>query len=286
MSNKKAKNVPQPKVGKERLDKLVYTLGLSDSREQAARMIMAGLVVVDDHRVDKAGKVVSINARIRIKDRLPFVSRGGYKLQHAVEVFRLDVAGKVCLDIGASTGGFTDVLLQHDARLVYAVDVGESLLHHSLVTHPRVRNIVKTNFRTIEFSTIGERVDIIVGDLSFISLRLIFPSMVQFVHDATVVVVLIKPQFEADRGTPMKHGILRDLAVHEGIIMQTLRFAASSGLSMVGLAPSPILGGKGNREYLCCLKVCRGGINIEGDADRCIQTIVSGVVHDDLCYNL
>ncbi len=282
---------PKGKAGKERLDKLVHTLGLSESREQAAKMIMAGLVVVDDHRVDKAGKLVSTTSHVRLKSRLPFVSRGGYKLAHGVSVFGLEPRGKRCLDIGSSTGGFTDVLLQGGASQVYCVDVGESLLHHSIESHPNVCSIPKTNFRTIDFATIGETLDIIVGDLSFISLRLIFPSIVQFLHaetssrPSTTVVMLIKPQFEADRGTPMRHGILKDLSVHEKIILQVLRYAEESQLCLTGLTPSPVLGGKGNREYLCCLKACSGGIKI-GENEDYIRTIIHGVVYEDLCYNL
>lgn len=235
---------------KERLDLLLVEYGLAESKDHAARLIMAGLAVVDDHRVDKAGQLINRDAVVRLKETLPYVSRGGLKLEKAVDSFKVDFKEKIVLDIGSSTGGFTDIALQNGAEKVFAVDVGTNQLHEKLRRDPRVISLEQTNFRTIDFSTIGETVDIIVSDVSFISLELIIPSAIQFCHKATEAVFLIKPQFEADKHEIGKNGIVTEINVHKRVLERIIGYTIDKGFGFFGLAPSPIKGAKGNVEYL------------------------------------
>ena len=240
---------------KVRLDQLVFEQGFTESRERARTTIMSGLVFVNGQRVDKPGTAVSPDAKIEVHgDALPFVSRGGFKLDKALKVFPIDPAGKVCIDCGASTGGFTDVLLQHGARKVYSVDVGYGQLAWKLRNDPRVVNLERTNLRYITAEEIPEPIDLAVMDVSFISIKLILPSLKPLLKENADLVCLIKPQFEAGREDVGKKGVVRDSEVHARVIRDILSFAPQIGLSPVGLDYSPIRGPEGNIEFICHLK--------------------------------
>ena len=240
---------------KVRLDQLVFDLGLTESRERAKTTIMSGLVFVDGQRADKPGMQVSADAQVEVKGAaLPYVSRGGFKLEKALKVFPIDVKGKRCIDCGASTGGFTDVLLQNGAEKVYSVDVGYGQLAWSLRNDERVVNMERTNIRYISDEQIPELLDIAVMDLSFISIKLVLPAVVSVLKDGAQLACLIKPQFEAGKDEVGKKGVVRDKAVHLSVIESVLDFAPTIGLTVMGLDFSPIKGPEGNREYLCYMK--------------------------------
>ena len=240
---------------KVRLDQLVYEQGFTESRERAKTTIMSGLVFVNGQRVDKPGTAVDPTARIEVHgEALPFVSRGGFKLDKALKVFPVDPAGKVCIDCGASTGGFTDVLLQHGAAKVYAVDVGYGQLAWKLRTDERVVNLERCNLRYIEKEQISDPIDLAVMDVSFISIRLVLPAVKQLLKPGADYICLIKPQFEAGRDEVGKKGVVRDEHVHERVVQEILDFAESIGFSVLGLDFSPIKGPEGNIEYICHLK--------------------------------
>ena len=240
---------------KVRLDQLVFDLGLTESRERAKTTIMSGLVFVNGQRVDKPGTAVDPEARIEVHgEALPFVSRGGFKLDKALAVFPVDPAAKVCLDCGASTGGFTDVLLQHGAKKVYAVDVGYGQLAWKLRTDERVVNLERCNLRYITREQIPEPIDLAVMDVSFISIKLVIPAVKALLRPDADFICLIKPQFEAGREEVGKKGVVRDSAVHARVIRDILDFVPTAGLTAVGLDYSPIKGPEGNIEYLCHLK--------------------------------
>ena len=242
---------------KLRLDQLVFEQGLTESRERAKTTIMSGLVFVNGQRVDKPGTAVPSDAKIEIRgEALPFVSRGGFKLDKALKVFPIDPTDKVYIDCGASTGGFTDVLLQHGAKRVYAVDVGYGQLAWKLRTDPRVVNLERTNLRYITAEQIPEPIDLAVMDVSFISIKLVLPSVKALLKENADLVCLIKPQFEAGREDVGKKGVVRDSEVHARVIRDILSFAPQIGLSAVGLDYSPIRGPEGNIEYICHLKNC------------------------------
>ncbi len=244
---------------KQRLDQLIFELGYTESRERAKTTIMSGLVFVNGNRVDKPGTAVSPDARIEVRgEALPFVSRGGFKLDKALKVFPVDPAGKICLDCGASTGGFTDVLLQHGAARVYAVDVGYGQLAWKLRTDDRVVNLERTNLRYITKDQIPDAIDLAVMDVSFISIRLIIPAVRQLLRPDAEIVCLIKPQFEAGREDVGKKGVVRDSEVHVRVVEEILSFAEDEGLSVMGVDYSPIRGPEGNIEYICHLKNCAG----------------------------
>ena len=240
---------------KIRLDQLVFDLGLTESRERAKTTIMSGLVFVDGQRADKPGMQVSPDANVEVRGAaLPYVSRGGFKLEKALKVFPIDVNGKVCIDCGASTGGFTDVLLKNGAAKVYSVDVGYGQLAWSLRNDERVVNMERTNIRYISSEQIPEPLDICVMDLSFISVKLVLPAVCALLKDDAQLVCLIKPQFEAGREEVGKKGVVRDKAVHLSVIESVLSFAPTVGMTVMGLDFSPIKGPEGNREYLCYMK--------------------------------
>lgn len=263
---------------KERLDVLLVNRQLFDSREKAKRAIMAGTVFVDGERVDKAGFMCSPNSQITVKsDPIPYVSRGGLKLEKALKVFDIGLDGLTCVDVGASTGGFTDVMLKNGAKKVYAVDVGYGQLAWSLRNDPRVVCMEKTNFRYVKPEDIGEPVDFGTADVSFISLRLILPPLKAVLKEDGRVVCLIKPQFEAGREKVGKKGVVRDPAVHEEVIAAIMDTAKSLGFSVEGLSWSPIKGPEGNIEYL--LYLCNGHTHEEPDID--IKEIV-GKAHQEL----
>ena len=240
---------------KVRLDQLVYDLGYAESRERAKTTVMSGLVYVNGQKADKPGMPVDPEAKIEVRgEALPFVSRGGFKLDKALKVFPVNPAGKVCIDCGASTGGFTDVLLQHGAARVYAVDVGYGQLAWKLRTDERVINLERTNLRYLSREQIPELMDLAVMDVSFISIRLILPVVKEFLKPGADYICLIKPQFEAGREEVGKKGVVRDPAVHEEVVRGILEFASSIGFSVMGLDYSPIKGPEGNIEYICHLK--------------------------------
>ena len=240
---------------KIRLDQLVFDLGLTESRERAKTTIMSGLVFVNGQRADKPGMQVPPDANVVIKGAaLPYVSRGGFKLEKALKVFPADPADKVCIDCGASTGGFTDVLLQNGAKKVYSVDVGYGQLAWSLRQNERVVNMERTNIRYISSEQIPEPIDMAVMDLSFISIKLVLPAVCSLLKDGGDLVCLIKPQFEAGREEVGKKGVVRDKGVHLSVIESILNFAPSVGMTVMGLDFSPIKGPEGNIEYLCYMK--------------------------------
>lgn len=237
---------------KTRLDLLLVERGLFPSREKARAAIMAGEVLADEIKIDKAGAQVRADCAIRLLgQRLPYVSRGGLKLEKAISVFDLDLTGKTVIDIGSSTGGFTDCCLQNGAYRVYAVDVGTNQLAWKLRSDPRVRVLEKTNARLLDRSIIDDDADMLVADVSFISLTLALPAAVQrLLKPGGEAVCLIKPQFEAGREAVGKGGIVRDRAVHRRVIEKIAAAFADMGLAPAGLDHSPITGADGNIEYL------------------------------------
>ena len=236
---------------KVRLDQLVFDQGLSESRERAKAIIMSGVVYVNGQRADKPGAQVAPDVNIEVRgNTLPYVSRGGFKLEKALKVFPVDPTGMTCIDCGASTGGFTDVLLKSGAAKVYAVDVGYGQLAWSLRNDARVISMERTNVRYITAEQIPEPLDLAVMDLSFISVKLILPAVCPLLKDDAEVVCLIKPQFEAGREEVGKKGVVRDPAVHREVIAKVMDFAALLHFSVLGLTWSPIKGPEGNIEYL------------------------------------
>jgi len=239
---------------KVRLDQLVFDLGYTESRERAKTTIMSGLVFVNGQRADKPGMNVMPDAQIEVRgNALPFVSRGGFKLDKALKVFPIDASDKICIDCGASTGGFTDVLLQHGAKKVYAVDVGYGQLAWKLRNDERVVNLERTNLRYVTEEQIPEVLDMAVMDVSFISIKLVLPAVKALLKDGADIVCLIKPQFEAGKEQVGKKGVVRDLAVHREVIHSILDFVPGIGLTVKGLDYSPIKGPEGNIEYICHL---------------------------------
>jgi 23S rRNA (cytidine1920-2'-O)/16S rRNA (cytidine1409-2'-O)-methyltransferase len=239
---------------KQRLDLLVVEKGLAPSRQRARALIMAGKILVDARRIDKPGTQVPVDAAVSLKgEDLAYVSRGGLKLEGALRAMDLDVRDWVCLDVGASTGGFTDCLLQHGARKVYAVDVGYGQLAWKLRQDERVVPIERTNIRHMAAGLLPEPVDLVTIDTSFISLKIVVPAVLKFIKPGGMVLALIKPQFEAGKGNVGKGGVVRDSALHQQIITDLGRFFESHGLAGGPVVPSPILGPKGNQEYLMLL---------------------------------
>lgn len=236
---------------KQRLDVLMHDRGLAPTREKARGMIMAGEVLVNGLPVDKPGTRVSTDAAILLKGKPRFVSRGGEKLAHALMVFGLDVSGCVCADVGASTGGFTDCLLQNGAARVYAIDVGYGQLDYTLRQDPRVIVIERTNARYLE--KLDEPVNLVVMDASFISLKLLLPVVKGWLSPQGDVIPLIKPQFEAGKQDVGKGGVVRDPRIHKRVLEQVLISARDQGFAIKGLTVSPIKGPAGNTEFLAWL---------------------------------
>lgn len=236
---------------KKRLDVALLERGFAESREKAKALIMAGQVYVNNQKVTKSGETVKEGDCLEVRgDKLPFVSRGGLKLQKAVERFSLDLADCVCMDIGASTGGFSDCMLQHGAKKVYAIDVGYGQLAWKLRADPRVVNLERTNFRYVTRELIPEEIDFASVDVSFISLRLIVPVMRELLRDGGKAVCLIKPQFEAGRDKVGKKGVVREQRVHVEVVEGIVAFLLDSGFSVHALDYSPVKGPQGNIEYL------------------------------------
>ncbi|MFW5433107.1 TlyA family RNA methyltransferase [Paenibacillus apiarius] len=239
-------------IPRERIDVLLVEQGYYDSREKAKKAIMAGLVYTNEERIEKAGMKVPRDVSIKVKGALhPYVSRGGLKLEKAIRQFGLSFDGSVMLDIGASTGGFTDCALQNGASQVYAIDVGYNQLDWSLRNDERVHVMERTNFRYMEPEHLkGPQPDTATIDVSFISLKLILPPLKRLLASGGRVVALIKPQFEAGREKVGKSGVVRDPNTHEQVLRDVLDFAASIGFHLEGLTYSPITGGEGNIEFL------------------------------------
>lgn len=241
---------------KTRLDLLLVARGLAPTREKAQAMILAGLVSVEGRRAEKAGEGVPEDAEVEVAGPPhPYVSRGGVKLAHALDHFGLDPAGRTCLDVGASTGGFTDCLLQRGAARVYAVDVGYGQLDARLRADPRVVVREKVNARNLSAADVPEPVDLAVADVSFISLRLILPAIVARLAPGAAVVVLVKPQFEAGRGEVPRGGVVTSEETRRRVVAEIEAAGRELGLEVLGAVPSPILGARGNAEFLVGFRV-------------------------------
>lgn len=241
-------------MSKVRADVLLFELGRVESREKAKRLIMSGEVFIKTQRVEKPGQLIDENAEIYVKSKgLKYVSRGGFKLEKAIDLFNIDLNDKICCDIGASTGGFTHCMLLNGAKKVYAIDVGTNQLDYKLRVDDRVISMEKTNFRTFDTNSI-EQVDFLSIDVSFISLELILPNAYKILKDNGAVVALIKPQFEAGKENVGKKGLVKDKEVHKQVIEKIIDVSNRLNFSVQGLTTSPIRGMTGNKEFLIYLK--------------------------------
>ena len=263
---------------KERLDVILVNNGLASSRHNAKRTIMAGLVTVDGIVETKSGQKFDVDSEFKVKDKLlKYVSRGGLKLEKAIQSFNIKLNGCYAVDMGASTGGFTDCMLMNGALKVYALDVGYGQLDYKLRVDPRVINMEKTNIRYLDTTLIEEPIDFISIDVSFISLRHMFPVASEILKDAGAVMCLIKPQFEAGREQVGKKGIVRDSKIHVEVIENVISYASDNGLYPHGLDYSPVKGTKGNIEYLLYLK------KTESSEEISPQEVVN-IAHGELDY--
>lgn len=259
---------------KVRIDQLLVERGLAPSREKAQALLMAGEVWVGGERVDKAGAKVAAEAEIELRGRgLPFASRGGLKLEKALDAFGIDPAGMVAVDLGASTGGFTDCLLQRGAARVHAVDVGRGQLHMKLQQDPRVVVRDRTNARHLKPEDLGEPADLVTLDLSFISLELVLPAARDLLRPDGLVLALVKPQFEAGPAKVGKGGVVRDPAVHREVLLRVLRAAHALGLDLFALTWSPVRGPAGNIEFLAGFRrrTAELGADLEGRIARVVE---------------
>lgn len=264
---------------KIRLDQYLVQHGLIQSRERAKALIMAGVVFVDEQKVDKAGEMIKEDAKVEVRGHdIGYVSRGGLKLEKAMKVFPLTPSGKVCMDIGASTGGFTDCMLQNGAVKVYAVDVGYGQLAWSLRTDPRVVNMERTNIRNVTLDMLDEPIEFFSVDVSFISLHHIFSVAQAITTDQALGVCLVKPQFEAGREKVGKNGVVRDPATHREVLHNAMRYASSNGFTVRGLEFSPVKGPEGNIEYLMFVEKSSSPTVLE---DAAVEQVVSAS-HDTL----
>ncbi|MDO6354523.1 TlyA family RNA methyltransferase [Caloramator sp. CAR-1] len=262
-------------MSKERIDVLLVQKGFFDTREKARKNIMAGLVFVDGVRVDKAGEKVDIDSEIEIKgNAIPYVSRGGLKLEKALLSFNINLKDKVTIDIGASTGGFTDCMLKKGAKKVFAIDVGYGQLAWDLRNDPRVVVMERTNIRFVKPEDLGEFADFASIDVSFISLKLVLPVVKGLLKDEGEIVALIKPQFEAGREKVGKKGVVRDPDVHREVIKEIIDFAKSIDLTIKGLQFSPIKGPEGNIEYLLYLSK-----NIDNGIEN-LESLIINIVNE------
>ena len=273
-----------PKQGRERLDQLLVQRGLAASLERAQQLILSGAVSVGERVVDKPGTQVQVDATLALAGRAPYASRGGIKLAAALDAFSLDVRGMVAADVGASTGGFTDCLLQRGAARVYAIDVGYGQLAWRLRQDPRVVTLDRTNARYLEH--LPEPVDLVTADVSFISLRLILPPALGWLREGGQVIALVKPQFEAARGSLAKGGVVRDPAAHRAVLTEIVAWAAAQGMGLQGLIRSPVTGPAGNVEFLAWWLPGRPGLGDSAElidaclSDRCGVPIASAL-HPD-----
>lgn len=238
------------KQKKVRIDVLLTDRGLAASRQKAQALLMAGKVLVDNEVVDKPGREVNPESTITLKEEIPFVGRGGFKLAGALDEFKIDPAGMTAIDIGASTGGFTDCLLQRGAKKVYAVDVGKGLIDVKLRNDPRVVVLEERNIRFLPPEDIPERADIIVIDVSFISLEKVLPKAKELLKEGGLLLALIKPQFEVGKGQVGKGGIVKDPLKHVEVIDRIKAFSEELGFKVLGVTESSITGTKGNKEFL------------------------------------
>ena len=263
------------KVEKERLDVLLVQQGLANSRELAKAYIMAGNVYVDGQKEDKAGTKVAVTAKLEVKgNQMKYVSRGGYKLEKAMDVFGIRLDGKICLDIGASTGGFTDCMLQNGASKVYAIDVGYGQFAWKLRNDERVVCLEKTNVRYVTHEQVPDEGDFASIDVSFISLRKVLPAVLGVLGEKGQLVCLIKPQFEAGREKVGKKGVVRDSSVHREVIEMIVEYVRTQSLGILGLDFSPIKGPEGNIEYLIYLDKSRSGMH-EDEVQARVDTVVA-----------
>jgi 23S rRNA (cytidine1920-2'-O)/16S rRNA (cytidine1409-2'-O)-methyltransferase len=247
---------------KERIDKLLVDRGLCRTRQQAQACLMAGWVLVNEQRIDKPGVKVEAGAAIRLKEVLSdYVSRGGLKLEKALDTFAPSLDQNVCLDIGASTGGFTECMLRRGARKVYAVDVGHNQLDWRVRSDPRVVVLEGVNARYLSFEAIGEQVDLITIDVSFISLTLIFPVLKSFLKPEARVLCLVKPQFEVGKGEVGKGGLVKDPRKHQEVLDKIRHAAEDLEYQVEGIIDSPILGMEGNKEFFLAMKLPPGEMN-------------------------
>lgn len=255
---------------KIRLDQMVFDRGLAPSRERAKTSIMAGLVYVNGQKETKPGTAFPPDADIVLRgEAIPYVSRGGLKLEKAVKVFSIDPSGYICADCGASTGGFTDVLLKNGAAKVYAIDVGYGQLAWQLRQDERVICMERTNVRYLTHEEVPDEIDLAVMDLSFISLRLILPAVYGLLKEHGQAVCLVKPQFEAGKGKVGKKGVVRDSAVHVEVLEDFLAYSREAGFSLLGLDYSPIRGPEGNIEYLAWIEK-DGGESVSPDLEALV----------------
>ena len=263
------------KVEKERLDVLLVQQGLANSRELAKAYIMAGTVYVDGQKEDKAGTKVAVTAKLEVKgNQMKYVSRGGYKLEKAMDVFGIRLNGKICLDIGASTGGFTDCMLQNGASKVYAIDVGYGQFAWKLRNDERVVCLEKTNVRYVTHEQVPDEGDFASIDVSFISLTKVLPAVLGVLGEKGQLVCLIKPQFEAGREKVGKKGVVRDSSVHREVIEMIVEYVRTQSLGILGLDFSPIKGPEGNIEYLIYLDKSRSGMH-EDEVQARVDTVVA-----------
>ncbi len=240
---------------KKRLDTILVERNLVESKHKAQALIMAGAVFVNNIRVDKPGKKFSEDIEIYLKELPKFVSRGGLKLEHAINYFKIDVNEKICMDVGASTGGFTDCLLKYGAKKVYSIDVGYGQLHYSLRRNPSVVNIERCNFRYIDKEVISDKIDVCTIDVSFISLKKIIPKALEFLDKSGEIIALVKPQFEVGKDEVEKGGVVKDPVKHIKVIDSMIQFCELElKLECKGFTESPILGQKGNKEFLLFFK--------------------------------
>jgi 23S rRNA (cytidine1920-2'-O)/16S rRNA (cytidine1409-2'-O)-methyltransferase len=266
---------PPPPKPKERLDVALVSRGLAESREKAARLILAGAVTVDGQRVDKAGTLVDASAPLAVAAGARFVSRGGEKLAPVLESFAVAPAGRICLDVGASTGGFTHCLLELGATQVYAVDVGHGQLDASLRADGRVVVMEKTNARNLSPTAFVSAPELATVDVSFISLEKVLPAIYNVLAPAGEVVALVKPQFEIGKGLVGKGGVVRDAAHHRTVLHRVARYAVLHGWHVRGVASSPLKGAKGNREFF--LYLTKTGRTLSDLDERIARTAESEV---------
>ncbi len=242
-------------MAKIRLDNLLYQQGLTGSREKAKAIIMAGEVTVNGRVIDKPGTSVNSDVSIEIRESSPrYVSRGGIKLEKAIQEFNIDFTSAIMLDVGASTGGYTDCALQHGAEKIYALDVGYGQLDWKLRNDPRVINMEKTNVRYLRLEDLDQRVDFITVDVSFISTRLVFPGLKDLLKDDGIIISLIKPQFEAGKNQVGKKGVVRDPDLHRKILADCIKYAEEADFKCTNITYSPITGPSGNIEYFIKLE--------------------------------
>ena len=236
---------------KKRLDVLVFEKKLAQSRQRCQALILSGRVMVNQQPVDKPGTLVSVDAHISLKGTdIPYVSRGGLKLEHAINEFNINVSNHICMDVGASTGGFTDCLLQQGAKHVFAIDVGYGQLAWNIRNDARVTIFERTNIRHLPTDALPCPVDTVTIDVSFISLKIVVPAVLPFMNKHAGIIALIKPQFEVGKGNVGKGGIVRETALQEQVREELSDFFKSLSFRIIGITPSPILGAKGNKEFL------------------------------------